>query len=325
MVKYDKFDRTSQTNPNRQRRTVKSSDAIVRKRTTNSAIVKKYNTKAKPTTNINKSAIMTLSKQVKALQLQRYGFRQFQHQHFLNPPYPHLNYISPTVTLPHCFLLNDFYTGTKIYRGTVTGGAPTLESPLEWTKVISDLDIGTQYLWNNKQQQDTVSSIHYLPISTTIRLRVEYQSNADFVRPIRVRMQVFKFKNQTVNGKFTMSLPYNLGAYWHMCDRMPSNRNHLNTAEYHDVVIDKSVYLTPSFNHTGTTVIDKYLDCKVQFPAKEVKLDLTADPTEQKVYNVIPTNEQYWCLISSDSDDIARLKVFGERWNVWRDANGVGS
>lgn len=318
MVKYY---RTSQTNPNRQRRTVPSTKSIINKRTSNSVVAKKYVKKTtKPTATINKSAIMTLSKQVKQLQLQRYGFKQFQHQHI-----QFSYFMQPSVLKPYAFMVNDFYNASKIYRGIVSGGAVSYEEPLQFDKVESTASIDAQYLWNNKQQKETVSLVHYLPISTTLKFRVEYQSTAALDRPIRVRVQVFKFKNQTVNGKFKMTLPHNLGAYWHMCDRYPTTRNHLNTHEYHDVVVDKSVYLTPILNHTATNTIDKYINCKIQFPAKEVKLDQTTDPADQKLYNIIPTNEQYWCLISTDSTETDKLKIHLERWNVWRDSTGVGS
>lgn len=325
MVKYYK---TNQTNPNRQRKTVPSNRAVIRKRYSNAGVRKALAakpTKPKPAAKTNKNAIMVLSKQVRSLQLQRYGFKQFQHQHMLNAAFPNSSYMAPDIHHPYAFLVNDFFNASKVFRGTITSGSPVLEEVLQFSKVISDLDIDTQYLWNNKQQHDQVSSQQYLPITSTMKFRVEYVTDVDFVRPIRVRIQVFKFKNQTVNGKFTMSLPYNLGAYWHMCDRNPTNRNHLNTAEYHDVVVDKSVYLKPSFLYSGVTSNDRYLNCKIYFPPKEVKLDLTSDPLGQNVYNTIPTKDQYWCLISTDAETNNRVKVYLERWNVWRDNNGVGS
>lgn len=326
MVKYNY---TSQRNPNRQRKTVPSNRAVINKRYNNAPVRKalaKKTTKPKPAPAANKNAIMTLSKQVKMLQLQRYGFKQFQHQHISEITGSPLNFFNPTVTKPYAFLVNDFYTNSKIWSGGITSGTPTLTEQMKFTKVTNDLDIGNSYLWNNKQQQESVSTIHYMPVTSTLKFRVQFISDPlTFNDPVRVRIQVFKFKNQTVDGKFKMSLPYNLGAYWHMCDKDPTTRNHLNTHEYHDLVVDKSVYITPKFDHNNTTTLDRYINCKMFFPAKEVKLDLTTDPASQQIYNVIPTKDQYWCLISTDTADPARLKIYLERWNVWRDQNGVGS
>lgn len=324
-----KYNRTSQTNPNRQRRTTASNRSIVSKRSTNSAIAKKYNKVKKayrPMTTVNKSAIMTLSKQVKKLQLQRYGFKQYQHQFIKEIPGDNpSNYVSPTQTQPIAFMVNDFYLDGKIWQGGILNGAPQLTQVRRFDKVDNNLPINTEYMFNHKQQLDTVNFTHYLPISTTLRFRVEYLSNVDFQTPVRVRFQIFKFKNAVINGKFQLALPYNLGAYWHMCDKNPETRNHLNTSEYHDLVMDKSVYVTPRFDHNSTLVLDKYLNMKIQFPAKEVKLDPSNSPSGQETYNIIPTKDQYWCLISTDTNEIDRVKVHLERWNVWRDTVGVGN
>jgi len=326
MVKYNY---TSQSNPNKQRKTVPSNRAVIRKRYSNAGVRKALAakpTKPKPDVKNNKNAITVLSKQVKKLQLQRYGFKQYQHQFIKELPGDNAaNYVSPIQTQPIAFMVNDFYLDSKIWTGGILNGAPQLTAIRKFDKVDNVLPIDKEYLWNHKQQLDTVSTVHYMPVTTTMRFRVQYTSDATFDAPVRVRIQVFKFKNAVMNGKFAMALPYNLGAYWHMCDKDPTTRNHLNTATYHDVVVDKSVLVTPTFLHNGLNTIDKYINCKIYFPAKEVKFDQSALPTDQHPYNIIPSKDQYWCLISTDTNTLDRVKVFLERWNVWRDINGVGS
>lgn len=301
---------------------------VVRRRSTNAPVKKKLITKKtnRAAAATNKAAIMTLSKQVKNLQLQRYGFKQFQHQHITGiSEGSTLDHMTPNITKPYAFLVNDFYNAAGIWYGGVTNQAPVLTHEMKFNRVENDLDIATSYLWNHKQQMENVSQTQYLPISSTMQFKIAITADVTFTVPVRCRIQIFKFKNQTVNGKFQMSLPYNLGAYWHLCDTNPTSRNHLNTNEYHQVVYDRSVLFKPTIDHASASVEERYLKAKIQFPAKAVKLDDTTDPTGQKLYNVIPSKDQYWCIISADTFSANRVKVFVERWNVWRDSIGVGS
>ena len=209
---------------------------------------RKYPAPTRPLRAQNKNTIMTLSKQVRTLQMARYGFKQWQHQHIARTDGTATPGFNALQNYVNSFMVNNFFTGHNaahsctLYYGTMSGGVPTLGTHSRFSKVTSDLDVQDQFMFNYKQGADAVNQIRYLPaVSSTMKFNVHCNSGPNLPGE-RVRIQIFKFKNVTSSSKFQIALPYNSGAYWHMCDKNPAHRNHLNTHEYHTVIADKSVY-----------------------------------------------------------------------------------
>jgi len=274
---------------------------------------------------LNKTAIMALSKQVKSLQLGRHGYKQWQHQFIASTD--NLGHTTMTAMqhTPLAFMANNFFSGgipsnsCYVYTGGVTAGVPTLSHAHRWDKVVSEANLNDEFNFNLKQNSDTLNHTQYLPVSANYKFQITCDS-APTLTPVQFRIQVFKFKNAVEVGHFKTTLPYNLGAYSHMCDRNPLTRNTLNTHEYHVPIIDKMV----SFPQTDVlrSQVTKYINFKLWFPNKAIVYDKFT--TDEELHKIIPTKDQYWVLLSSDTVQ-PRCLVSAERWLVWRDNAGVGS
>jgi len=222
-------------------------------------------------------------------------------------------------------MANNFFSGAVannaayVYTGGVTNGVPTLTHGFRWDKVVSEANLNDEYNFNLKQNSDTLNHTQYLPITANYKFQVVCDSSPDLT-PVKVRIQVFKFKNAVDTGYYKTSLPYNCGAYSHMVDRNPLTRNSLNTHEYHIPIVDKTVTFpqTDILRHQVT----KHINFKIQFPNKAIVYDKQSNSEE--LHKIVPTKDQYWCLISSDTVH-PRCTLSAERWIVWRDNAGVGS
>ena len=300
--------------------------AIKKKRTSNKPVNKTYFRRG-VNKNSNYSAITTLARQVKQLQLSRYGFKQFQHQHIGYSNDPNLTSLSLTQPAPLAFMANNFYEQARLYYGTKTGVAPNLIASYAvtglWTKVRSLNGLSPDYNWNQKQAEDTVSHIHYLPISTTFKIRFKCASIGPNQTPIRCRVTVLKLKTSSDVTNIHAELPTTLGAYSNLVDRDPLTRQYLNTSQFHNVLFQKDVY----FAQTNVTHndVERFITYKHLFSDNvPVEFDKTNEPNEDMRHN-IPNNKQVWVLINTDNVDGARLNITMERWNVWRDPHGVGN
>lgn len=286
-------------------------------------IYKKPIAKKSSTALVNKKAIMTLSKQVKELQLGNFGFRQWQHQYMSNVAGTSVGKLYPGVVEPCAFMLNDFFSQCPIYQGAIAAQHPTLTQITKWNKVVTDLDLDHAYLWNLKQANDSISQTIYLPVSTTLKFSVQCQDDDANMQTRTVQFTIIKLKNPTVGGTVKFALPQNLGAYGSMLHSNPMHRNHFNTHQYHTIVASKTVSFTPL--DRSRQYMKKFCTMKLNFPAnKPVQFDYTSDPAGSTVASTIPTKDQYWLLISSNSNTNT-LEIEAERWNVWRDPQGVGS
>lgn len=302
----------------------------IRKRRTNNPVKRVYKGK-RPTTNVNKTAIMRLSRQVKQLQMARYGFKQWQHQNgtALDPLDP--NYTSPTFHItqgtPLCFCVNDFYAYSKIFQGgaTLTNPPVPTYSEVGEFRVMSQNPPGmfsTDYNWNLNQSAETVSTIHYLPIKSTINIHMKSTSGPN-LGPIRVRVTLFKVKSAD-QALVKTRLPDNLGAYRNLVSASPLDRNYFNTHSHHTVLYDKYAY----YGQTDVTKYEQEKHVKIvhQFDGKSpVNYEQFYTPHSQRFYRNIPQRELIWCLISTDTTDGTRMSVSLDRWNTWRDQHDVGS
>lgn len=301
--------------------------SAINKRRTNAPVKKaltvKKVTKSVPTTN--KNAIMVLSKQVRKLQMEKYGEKQQQHQHISSLTTDESVQLRPSTQHPYAFCVNNLYNDAPIMYGTINSLVPTYAINRKFSNVEAPQDIGSIYLFNHKQQEDTVSNGHFMPIKSTLKFTIRHTSGPNFV-PVRIRFTIFKVKQ--IEGNVQAKMPQNLGAYRNMCSDDPKLRNHFNTNKHHIVLQDKWVTLRTTDvvkNHNLRTIT-----MPVYFPPKLLEPEITStNPSGQDFNTNIPYKEQIWCLVSSNlsltDSNAAELDIYCERWNTWRDATGTGS
>lgn len=300
----------------------------IAKRRTNLAVKKTYFRKP-INKNSNYNAINTLSKQVRMLQMARYGFKQFQHQHMSYVSDPTLTTLSLAQVSPLGFMLQNFYDGAGIWYGLKTGVAPnqiaSYAQTAKWNVVRNDNGLAPQYNWNQKQEEDNLSTVAFLPLSTTLKFRFRCISSGPSQTPIRVRVTILKLKTSADRTDLLSSLPSTLGAYANLVDRNPETRQYLNTHKFHTIVKEYNI-LFPQTDVVKTD-IERQITYKHIFDGKTaVEFDKTSEPNLDMRHN-IPMHEQIWCILSTDNanTDGSRLNVQMERWNTWRDQHGIGS
>lgn len=315
----------------RARKTIAS--AIAKKRMRNAPVKKAYYRKG-VSKNTNYSAITTLAKQVKQLQFQRNGFKQWQHVHMQQlPVYPagvpedvKVRTMRPLQDRPYAFMVNDFTPLSPIFYGTPAPGAPSVPTygqAGEYIVLTNNGPYEQNYNWNVKQSQETALNTHYLPVKSTMRFDLQCLSMSPTQAPITVRFTMLKLKNNG-GASIIASLPSTLGAYRNLVDFEPTTRNHFNTSFYHQILSDKWI----TFNQTDvaknnlrkaiTMVYNNY-------STKPLNPDLSIDPTGQKPFTTIPKKDQVWMVISTDCTDSTRFQIRSEKWNTWRDAAGIGN
>lgn len=301
----------------------KKSGAIARGRYKNKAVVKALETKPKKTiVKGNRSAIHTLAKQVRTLQLDKFGSLQFQFQSCqLTSSVATEN---PTLTTPIAFLLNGFYNNSLLYQGSVTAGVPigtALGTKLK--KQDYDTDLKNQYQWNERNNQDIVSTIQYLPVYTKIRLTFNGKlEQTETTKPIRFRVSVFKLKRQPLNTVVqSMAMPSYLGAYWHMMDDNPNSRNHFSKM-YHDVIMERYVTFKPPSTPNAVESVYRTIEIPYSFPKAE-PINFDKEQTDEVLWSNIPQHQCVWLMISSNQLLDSGISINIERSITWRDKHGL--
>ena len=308
--------------------------AIKKKRMNNAPVKRSYFRKG-VNKNSNYGAIKTLAKQVKQLQFQRNGFKQWQHVHAnILDVYPadvpanlRSEFLKPLRDRPYAFMVNDFTPTASVFYGTTQAGIPNIPSYEKSQQFkISDPvnDLMDQFNWNIKQGQDTCLSTHYLPIKSTMRFEFRTDNMGPTNAPISVRVTLFKLKNPGI-ANVSAALPNNLYAYKKMVTTDVRARNYFNTSAYHTIIADKYMTFKPSdvVQNTVTKVITMTYN---NYSTKPLNPDITNAPTNQEIYYTVPKKDQIWALISTDHNtDDGRILCRLSKWNTWRDAQGAGS
>lgn len=294
----------------------------------------------------NRKAIYTLAKQVKDLQLERYGEKQYQQQACKIYPNNAVPNTYPTLENPFLFAANAFYNNTMLFRGQVQGnGEATFTNAgpvgpgLNYTLAKADFDnnlLNDQYNWNAFNSQQQVSPIEYLPIYAKYKFRfhgnIGNMPGGPFTiaTPFRYRITMFKIKRTpTPNLVKDLSLPDRLGAYWHMCDDNLLNRNYFSKS-YHKIIADKWVTFQPPADPSANASIFKDVHINIPFEADKPIRPLMLDvPIGQQFWTNVPEKDIIWCLISTNlpnshytvSNFMPNIQI--ERTLMWRDAHGV--
>lgn len=330
------------------------SSTVARQRTARQAAFKKARTKNKPVakalraprpvrksvTGRNRLAIGTLAKQVRTLQIERFGYKQTHRLITLFDP----NYTpgigkgqTPEPLQPLAFMVNDF-TKHQWYKGVVT---PTIGVQDNGTANTMDDNpsIPNAYNWNKHNRDLTVDIREgYMPVAKYFTLRTEVTiPPTTQISPMRLRIQFFQFVRYRTQATFasTYGLPTTLGAYQSLC-AMPVidqtfGRNKLNP-EIHKVLLDKYIYVTPpqgdKWVHSGTpTKYTKVMNFKQYFPSKFLKTTVDGGSELTDLWGHIPVQDQIWCVISSDKDkyfqETIRFQMSLTENQYWRDSSGI--
>lgn len=279
----------------------------------------------------NKSAILALSRQVRDLQLAKFGNKLYQTQSVL------LDHTQINETLsvynPIAFMVNSFYDRTQVYRGVVSspGGIPSFTAPKYFSKQTYDTDLQDQYQWNETMNASTVvSQVEYLPVSAKHKITFK-----GFLVPsneiVRFRVTLFRLRRvPPASNQKQLDLPGTLGAYWHMCENDAAQRNYFSKS-YHRVIFDKWITLVAPFQentHGPIENIYKTIEIPHVFTSMNtIKMNKTSTPSDQQPWTNLPEDQQIWCLISSSAgtaqQDAPPISVQIERKLCWRQRHGV--
>jgi len=310
-------------------------------------IYKKHSSEPKTKTSLNKSAILTLAKQVKTLQLNRYGDRQYQYQVARMVP-SSVPGSGPTLKNPIFFCASSFFDKEPIYRGFVdqggnasfqqVGTAPS--NTIAFRKPAYDIDIKKEFQWVEQQAgKNTVSRIEYLPLYMNYKISfMGVMSARD--QPLRYRITMFRTKRQPAASTVkNFGMPTAAGAYWYMCADDYNQRNHFSKS-FHEIISDKWVTFNPPETHFQNTSggpvaeqtqrpIRKFINMNYTFKTnKPYKPNLYNDPGPQSFWTNIEEDECIWVLISSNIDTDSQTQgiqptIQIERSLAWRDNSGT--
>lgn len=323
----------SQLNPTARSAPRRRANQIMRSRYRNKPVDQALANKPKKTINKKQNdAIYTLSKQVKKLEFQSFGDRQYQYQYSILQNTATESGSLPLLARPIFFAANCFFNETPIYAGTVDTAAPFnagytpagTPTPLTFSKQTFSLDLANQYQWNEQRNQDTVSKIEYLPEYMKYKFRF-MGSIRQAVNAYRYRITFFKMKNLPITSdKKDFNLPSAGGAYWHLCDDDASNRNYLSKS-YHEVVADRYLTINPPTDSGATYTFNKVVEIPVAFKTKvPLKPNIMPNPASQNFWTNVPQHDIIWCVISSNlTTDIGAPTISMQRVLHWRDKHGT--
>lgn len=297
-------------------------------------------------------AIMTLSKQVRSLQLSKYGLVQNNRQLAIFTYSPSIAEGQfPTLNEPIAFLMQNMENNGRVYQGTQVPipGSTQFDAGYITTTAFTVPqqvnNLANQWQWNrHDRQSNTDIRVGYLPLAKyfEIRTSIEPDANLTQLKPARINIKLIKMRASTYrtqSSNLQYNLPNALGAYGNLLVRptVQNNysRNYLNK-EIHEVLYNKDIYITPknqaSFT-TDSTISSRKQYCythrfKYSFKPKFIKsaVDIPEEDASA-MWTHIPVHDQVWCLISSDSDQeyLQRLtaKMSISCHNYWRDNVGT--
>jgi len=304
--------------------------------------------KKRPTlTKVNQSAITTLARQVKSLQLNRFGDRQYQYQVARMVP-SSVPGTGPTLRSPVFFCASSFFNSEPCYQGTVNaagaanyqqvGTSPANE--VRFRKPTFDVDIQKQYQWVEQQAgKNTISRIEYLPLYMNHKISISgLISSRD--QPLRYRFTMFKTKKQPVPSNIkNFGMPQAGGAYWFMCADDYNQRNKFSKS-FHTVLMDKWVVINPpciNYENTPAGPSPELTQCPIRRVVnmnytfktnKPYKPNLFNDPANQLFWTNVEEDDIIWIMISSNIDVNSATQgiqptIQIERSLGWRDTQGT--
>lgn len=321
-----------------------------RTRTNNPAVKRVYKKKsgAKASTK-NKAAVMTLSKQVRALQQRTHGQKQWNSQWLRLSSNTAGQF--PLLDNPVYWLCNSMYTavsgtpqqdqGTQVFRGgfTTTGvptGLPIAGASGGWAKQQFDTSYGAEWQWVPAASQSTISNVSYLPLVSSYKITIAgmLSSNQD---PVKFRFTVFRLRKQRagLGPGISMGLPEYGGAYSRLISKDVRSVNEFSRVRHH-VIYDKVVTFNPPATAGLATYpgvnSEKVIRYTRRHPNKEIKLNLQPQPPpspggtiNQNMISNLPETELEWFMISCSHSAFpnSSFTINMSRQCTWRDAHGT--
>lgn len=317
----------------------------------NKSVYNKLAAKGKPkitAPRANTNAIVELSKQVRSLQLSKFGNIQRQVQSCQLSSQNNDN--MPTNSKPLFFCFNDFFDNQPVYQAKVTAGVaavPTFSQVKSFRKQMYNTNLEDKYEFNQRNNQDTVSQLEYLPLSCNLRMQFHGDFEGTYQYPVRYRVTIFKLKNApNQSSAIDVALPASMGALWLMCEDNPTKRNHFSK-QYHTILLDqfitiknpvvqnsddadkvvRRVYRNLNLNYTFPR--GKASNPKSLKPNKEPPVPPATD--QETLWSNIDQTDLIWCLISCNSTGDTQNPPVYPAFNIdmqrslaWRDRHDVG-
>lgn len=296
----------------------------------------------------NTNAIVALSKQVRDLQLNRFGNLQRQVQSCTltsqnndDMPYTHS---------PLFFCFNDFYDVQPVYKASVSAGlqtVPVFTQVKSMRKQNYNTNLEDKYEFNQRNNQDTVSQLEYLPVSCNLRMQFHGDFEGNYQFPVRYRITIFKLKNApNQSSAIDVALPATMGALWKMCEDDPNKRNHFSK-QYHQVLVDRWLTIKPPTVQDSTAAqnvvrrVYRNLNINYTFPRGKADKPKSLKPNkeppippatdQETLWSNIAQEDLIWCLISCNSTGDTQNPAVYPQFNidmqrklVWRDRHDVG-
>lgn len=293
----------------------------------------------------NKSAIVTLARQVKALQMQRYGLVQSKYEALYSTEELRHDY-------PFMICANDFYPGQDLSGTTYSnsgllmkGGTilnPGATRAAGWAKpqTITALGLDQSFDFNHDRQDDTVSELAYLPMYGAYR----FHFTCRYMKPgtkVRVRVTAFKLREAFINSTSKQyALPNAIWAYANMAMKDLGSKNRFN-GQLHEILHDRWMTLECKpdahiyqSNGNPNNMIEGDIAINLSFPPKLLKPSISsveehhgslAYGISQKdlVWFLISTDEVAHTLIAENNFISNVVNVHVSRFVKWRDAAGA--
>lgn len=306
--------------------TAARSAAVAKARSTNTAVKKtrkSYRMAPKPVRNAK--SISVLARQVRTLQLQRYGFLQYQRQGVTLISTRQGTGDGPSLSTPIAFPLNCFYDKTRLITGIVdpNAGSTSFQESVNasgqeiwWQKAQNQgvINLDAQYDWMQRTNKDTVDPTQYLPYKTTLNIKFELPMWAND-QPQLYRVTVFKCKKMAVNNTDQLyHMPFQFGSYYGMAQKDPNYRR-MFSKRFHTILLDKWVRMNPKANaisqYNRNASEAPYVVRNIRFTyqfkgRKPIRPDFdstvqASDYGSRPFWNHIDQDEIIWCMISSST------------------------
>ena len=304
----------------------------------NKPVKKIYRTAAtapRTRTGANKSAIFTLSRQVKALQLAQLGQFQKSYEHCaILDGGEHGHYWNKD--RPLIFAANNFLEDAFVYVGTPDGSTgttlPSFAPRVQWEKYSPSGITGLMdYDYWAHANDDTASPTAYRAISTDLKFALKAPNLAGDVQ-YWVRIDLVKSKHQLLHSNSRkLSLPMNVMALGGLAADNMHERNRFNR-DYFTVVQTKWIKLDNKNNDMHET-IERYCTMHIKFPVssptekldiKKIAGDVDHPAVNETFISNMPQKDIYWVVLSTNNiHGESNVKVEMTRLNRFRDNSGV--
>jgi len=264
----------------------------------------------------NRSAIMTLSRQVKALQLKQIGFPQKKIDQW--------SYTSNGFTnmKPFCLCLQEMYTNAKVYQTAANGvisGTPFTLQDNQYSSGMKQFD-----QWKNAND-DSVSLEIFRPTYVEFLIELEISMGAadetqrvrfDIVRPQKV------LPKSTGDAGHDLTLPDGLASFQRIADERITTQQAINST-YFKKLQTRFVKVSNNTSPSAAKVVRRIIKLKHYFDKRDIRSDTNTLSGETFLTNVDPRQLDW--LIMSNSENASNIKIDIRRTCYFRDPHGVAA